>query len=164
MKKSIKSLIAIAMIAASSGAVSMPGHAALLAPVSPLLGITLTGILAVNAMMCTTCPSSTKTERAIITGFIGLILLDGEGSQEIAFQPLTPNQRHALGITEGQRSNYNSEVSELNQVAGAVSRDLSGMKDPTHADSKALWERYGANLSADTLSVAQKIIEQQTTR
>ncbi|MGK5088624.1 hypothetical protein WDW86_13785 [Bdellovibrionota bacterium FG-2] len=94
-------------------------------------------------------------------GIAGLVVLDQEGSKEIAFSELSIEQATALSVTDESREVYNQELEELNAIKDSVASDLSGDQHPTIEKSAELWNSYKANLSPATLEVMGKVLSQK---
>lgn len=92
-----------------------------------------------------------------VIAVVGIIALDGKGGQKLAFTELTQKQAKLLGVTKEETRIFNSELDMANQVFTQVTTDLDRMEKPAPKDAKALWEQYESMLSAETVSVMQKI-------
>jgi hypothetical protein len=87
----------------------------------------------------------------------GVLLLDEESGQTLRFQAVTTAEANTLGLTSGEESAFNVEIDEVNAVSQSVGAELKAMKKPGVADSKALWEKYRAELSPEAYSAVGKV-------
>ncbi len=87
----------------------------------------------------------------------GLIILDGEQGQEIAFQPISSEIAGTKGLTDAELSSYNAEVDQLNAILDQVTFELSFVQKPTTEHSKALWSNMVDGLSSETLTALNKL-------
>ena len=94
---------------------------------------------------------------AAVIAVVGIITLDGEGGQKLAFAEITPKQAKLLGVTNEEKQIFNSELDMANQVFSQVTSELDRMEKPKAQDAKALWEQYESMLSVETVSVMKKI-------
>ncbi len=94
---------------------------------------------------------------AAIIAAVGIIALDGEGGQKLAFAELSKVQAKKLGVSAEEARIFNSELDMANQVFTQVTSDLDRMEKPQPKDAKALWEQYESMLSVETVSVMKKI-------
>lgn len=94
---------------------------------------------------------------AAVIAVVGIITLDGEGGQKLAFAELSPKQAKVLGVTKEETAIFNSEIDMANQVFTQVTSDLDRMEKPKAQDAKALWEQYESMLSVETVNVMKKI-------
>ncbi len=94
---------------------------------------------------------------AAIIAIVGIITLDGEGGQKLAFAELSPKQAKLLGVSVEESRIFNSELDMANQVLTQVTSELDQMEKPQAKDAKALWEQYESMLSVQTVSVMKKI-------
>lgn len=92
-----------------------------------------------------------------IIAAVGIVTLDGEGGQKLAFTELNKKQAKLLGVTALESEIFNSEVDMANQVFAQVTSELDQMEKPQAKDAKALWEQYESMLSVETVSVMKKI-------
>ncbi|MES2526571.1 MAG: hypothetical protein V4598_05765 [Bdellovibrionota bacterium] len=92
-----------------------------------------------------------------IVAAVGIVTLDGEGGQKIAFAELSQKQAKILGVSSEEKRIFNSELDMANQVFAQVTSELDRMEKPKAQDAKALWEQYESMLSAETVSVMKKI-------
>lgn len=92
-----------------------------------------------------------------IIAAVGIIALDGEGGQKLAFAEISTKQAKALGVSAEEARIFNAELDMANQVFTQVTSDLDRMEKPQAKDAKALWDQYESMLSAETVSVMKKI-------
>ena len=92
-----------------------------------------------------------------IVAAVGIVALDGEGGQKLAFAELSPKQAKQLGASAEETRIFNSELDMANQVFSQVTSELDRMEKPAAKDAKALWEQYESMLSVETVSVMKKI-------
>lgn len=92
-----------------------------------------------------------------IVAAVGIVTLDGEGGQKLAFAELSPKQAKVLGVTKEETAIFNSEIDMANQVFTQVTSELDRMEKPQPKDAKALWEQYESMLSVETVNVMKKI-------
>ncbi len=92
-----------------------------------------------------------------IIAAVGIVALDGEGGQKLAFAELSQKQAKVLGVSSEEKRIFNSELDMANQVLNQVTSELDKMEKPQPKDAKALWEQYESMLSVETISVMKKI-------
>jgi len=91
----------------------------------------------------------------------GLVVLDGEGSRDIAFSTITEDQAAQLGLSEAQAQAYNSELSEINAIRETIQADVLTQvdkgEDVTAQTVSDSWQSYRGVLSADAFLALEKV-------
>lgn len=93
-------------------------------------------------------------------GALGMIVLDGEGMQTLAFQEISSADAKRLGVNEIERLSFNSELDQVNLLTAEIQVRLNEQTSPTAAMAKDLWEGTRDCLRPDTFSAMQKIAAQ----
>lgn len=96
-----------------------------------------------------------------IPGFIvfilGIVMLDGENGQEMAFSQVNKEEGQKIGLTEAERLSYNAELDQVNFMLEDVNATLSTMEKPRLEDSAKVWQDLKPMVSDLTFSAIQKI-------
>lgn len=92
-----------------------------------------------------------------VIGFLGIILLDGENGQEIAFGQLSVAAAKKLRVTEVERRSFNAEIDQANFIFDEVGMELKEMHNPTAKDASLIWARYDNLVSDNTFSAMKKV-------
>ena len=92
-----------------------------------------------------------------ILAIVGIVILDGEGSQTVSLGPINDTMAKKIGATAYEQSVFNNELDMANYLLEQVDHDLSKIKKPTVKDSTKIWKGYESLVSPETLSVMGKI-------
>ncbi|MBD65994.1 MAG: hypothetical protein CME62_12355 [Halobacteriovoraceae bacterium] len=87
----------------------------------------------------------------------GIIMLDGEQEQMMAFETLSPDKSNALGLTNIQSETFNAEIDQANIILEEVSFEVEQLDNRGYEDIRGLWNEYGEYLSPETFQAIEKI-------
>jgi len=91
----------------------------------------------------------------------GFVLLDSDQGQTLRFIPITAEQAQRVGISEVERTSFNSQTDELNSVAQSVQADIenSEVHSPQEglALARSLWNQQKTSIDPDAFSAAEKL-------
>lgn len=91
---------------------------------------------------------------------LGLLLLDGEQGQQVAFGELSSEDASQMGVSESERLIFNSELDQANFLTTHVESRMVEIKSPSNEDSIAAWAEVKNEVSPETLSVMAKVLSQ----
>lgn len=97
----------------------------------------------------------------LIPFVLGLLLLDGEEGQQVAFSTLDLEQAAEIGVTKSELKIYNSEIDEANMLMAQVTQELAVQEDASPEQAKKLWDELSDSVAPATFKVMQKIAQQE---
>ena len=92
-------------------------------------------------------------------GVIGIIVL--EESQSMSFDQISQEDALKIGLSSIERTQFNSEIDQVNALAFHVDSELSGLANPTVNDSVNIWDSVKDAVSPETFSAMLKIASQK---
>ncbi len=162
--KMLSGFLALAITMASLS-YSKPSHAAVgmitLNPVMALTGLAMSGAGA-GVIIADPFEYETNGEALgkLAAGFffvVGLVVLDGENSQEVQFKAISPKDLVTLQITEKERLSYNSELDQVNFIFSEVQSEIAKANKPKLQDVKAIWDSYQNLVSEETFKAMVQV-------
>jgi hypothetical protein len=154
-----------AALAIGFGGPSPAGIAVCAAMIGGGLAIGVGGSIA-GAQIHSTAPKVIVIVASVLLGLatslFGLLILDTPNAIDLHYVHLTEDMRSQLGVTPAQAMAFDQDLPEINAIADQITHDLIARKvkaldDATLAFVAGEWQSYGDGLSADSMTVVQKI-------
>jgi hypothetical protein len=129
-------------------------------------GLTVAGIaslssgVGVGAFMAL-CDDEPGFILAASAAIVGLVLLDGSNSQDIAFAAVSPAVAQSIGLSNAELDAYNHELDTINLIRENVESQLN-TSDSNQANvqkAATLWKTYENDLSPEAFSAVEKVAQ-----
>lgn len=162
--KSLRSFLFV-LLAVCTFTASTPSKAAVglgfASPVTIITGAVIAGGGAVSVLASDKAPDLGSGLLMFFGGIaaaiIGVVVLDGEEGQLMAFATLSSNEARALKITSAEAQAFNRELDQINALAAFVDYEVAQMKGATAQDAANVWNDVKTEVSPDAFSALVKV-------
>ena len=157
-EKKMKKLFATVLLTLTLLTTSLQSNAAV-GLVTGTVPTVITGLVIAGGTLTYSLDESALFPAMGLMGTIfGLIILDGENQQEIAFNQIDRASANNVGVNEQERLIYNTEVDIANLLLEEVDRELQSIEGATEEDARNLWNEYQQYVSPETFKTMQLIV------
>lgn len=95
----------------------------------------------------------------ISAAILGLLVLDGEEGQLVAFGPLSMKDAQSLKISKLEVQAFNRELDQINALASYVDHEVAQIKEPTSQDAANVWNDVKSEVSPEAFRALVKVSE-----